>query len=118
MFRVFSDQEIQLWKDWTLSLVKKASTKPLDSFDSMVLLLKTLKGQQQGNEQHNAIEIMEAGKNKAHPISWWFTQDPAFFMAALSDVRNNLIVLMIQIAAFLLLNLLHHLTGWDKPLIT
>jgi hypothetical protein len=92
MFRVFSDQEIQLWKDWTLSLVKKASTKPLDSFDSMVLLLKTLKGQQQGNEQHNAIEIMEAGKNKAHPISWWFTQDPAFFMAALSDVRNNLIV--------------------------
>ena len=35
---------------------------------------------------------MEAGKNKAHPISWWFTQEPVFFMAALSDVRNNLIV--------------------------
>jgi hypothetical protein len=92
MFRVFTDDEIQLWKDWTMSLVKKPSIKPLDSFDAMKLLITTLKNQQNGTGQHQAIEIREAGSTKAHPISWFFTQDPLVFMAALSDPNNNLIV--------------------------
>ena len=92
MFRVFTNDEIQLWKDWTLSLVKKKSEKPIDSFDAMKLLITTLNNQQQGSGQHKAMEIKESGNDTAHPIAWWFTQDPVFFMQALSDENNNLIV--------------------------
>lgn len=92
MFRVFTDDEIQLWKDWTMSLVKKPSVKPVDSYDAMILLIQTLKNQQTGAAQHQAIEIKGAGRDTAHPISWWFTQSPVSFMAALCDPQNKLIV--------------------------
>jgi hypothetical protein len=91
MFRVFTEQEIRLWKDWANSLVATPNPVPVNSVDSMISLIKTLKNQQTGNAQHKAIQLLQPDTDSGHPISWWFNQDPVEFMAALRYKKNNLI---------------------------
>jgi len=92
MFRVFTDDEKQLWKDWTMSLLDKPKPVSVKSFEAMKMLIETLKDQQTGTPQHMAMEIKQPGTDVGYPISWWFDQPAEDFMKALIYEKNNLIV--------------------------
>lgn len=92
MFRVFTDPEIQLWKDWTNSLVPQTGIPVVNSVDAMIKLVNTLKNQQAGNAQHKVMQLLQPGTDTPHPISWWFTQPPLEFMAALRYGKNGFII--------------------------
>jgi hypothetical protein len=92
MYRVFTDDEKQLWKDWTMSLVEQPKPTPVNPYEAMVKLIQTLKGRQAGNPEHAAIEIKQPGTDIGHTISWWFDQPAEAFMEALAYEKNKLIV--------------------------
>lgn len=99
MFRVFTDDEKQLWKDWTLSLASPPPPPPLPSpppplvaYHNMDQVITVLRNQQTGSAQHHAMMLRQPGTDEAHPISWWFEQPNADFMAALAYPANGLIV--------------------------
>ncbi|QAU45676.1 LodA/GoxA family CTQ-dependent oxidase [Bradyrhizobium guangzhouense] len=93
MFRVFTDDEIDLLRDYTLSLAgapKPPPPKGLPPAAAMEAVIKQLKPQQIGAVGHTANSLTDES-GVAHTIAWWFDQPPAAFMAALASSRNNVI---------------------------
>jgi hypothetical protein len=93
MFRVFTDDEIDLLRDYTLSLAggpKPPPPKGLPPAAAMEAMIKQLKPQQTGTPGHTANSLTDES-GVAHTIAWWFDQPPAAFMTALASPRNNMI---------------------------
>ncbi|MBC9877319.1 hypothetical protein G8O24_08160 [Bradyrhizobium sp. INPA01-394B] len=93
MFRVFTDDEIDLLRDYTRSLAGAAKPPPpkgLPPAAAMEAVIKQLKPQQVGAAGHAAHSLADES-GVAHTIAWWFDQPPAAFMAALASPRNNMI---------------------------
>jgi len=90
MFRIFTPDEIQLWKDWTTSLAveKPDPTKPRTPAENMIALITTLKQQQMGNKDHNNIRINGAD-GVSRSIADWFDEEPVTFMHALANEENG-----------------------------
>lgn len=93
MFRVFTDDEIQLLADYTNSLGKpQQPTQPAVSpARAMAALIDQLRPVQQGVAGHAANTLMDA-QGVAHSIAWWFNQPTRDFMQALILPANGVIV--------------------------
>jgi hypothetical protein len=89
MYKVFTDEEIKLWKDYVRSLT---STTRKESGQAMLLLVNNL--------QHNSALIesgfdlsitgidLNTGNKVTRPISWWINQNqPGAFLQALASSK-------------------------------
>lgn len=92
MFRIFTDDEIQLWKDWTNSLgITKLLPKQMSPEKNMIEMIKVLNLQQIGNKQHQNISLK--GKDGVErSIAEWFQGNAKDFMGALVNEENGWVV--------------------------
>ena len=94
MFRVFTDEEIALWRDYTNALGSPPSAKPQPAKPpamAMAELIDALRDAQQNAMGHQDNMLMDAG-GVAHTVSWWFQQPTRSFMAALALPANTMFV--------------------------
>jgi hypothetical protein len=98
MYKVFTEDEIKLWADWTRSLVGGAP-KPSepDVGNAMVKLIETMRGRQQGNPGHQGNQLTgpdpaNANRSVTQPVEWWFQQPATAFMAALANEQNGWVI--------------------------
>ncbi|HEX4423731.1 MAG TPA: LodA/GoxA family CTQ-dependent oxidase, partial [Kofleriaceae bacterium] len=103
MYRVFTDEERQLWADYTNSLAAAsqpggkpgpAPNPPMPSTDparGMAAVIDLLRSQQAGQPAHQT-SLLAGPDGTAHPVAWWFTQPTRAFMTALTDPANGWIV--------------------------
>jgi hypothetical protein len=93
MFRVFTDDEIDLLRKYTLSLSSPptpATPKGLPPAAAMEAVIDQLKPRQVGTAGHTAHSLKdEAGVD--HTVAWWFDQPPRAFMQALASPANGFI---------------------------
>lgn len=103
MYRVFTDDELQLWADYTRSLVNPSPAPPkppvtpqppsppsgpgLDPARAMAQVIDLLRPQQQGAAGHQHETLVDAD-GASHNVAWWFTQPTRDFMAALASASN------------------------------
>ena len=93
MFRVFTDDEIQLWADYTNSLahpVPPPPPPPPSPARAMATVVDQLRPIQQGTAGH--VQNFMADRNgMVHTIDWWFQQPTRSLMGALRSPNNGLI---------------------------
>lgn len=93
MFRVFTDDEISLWADYTAALGTQPAPPPppLSAARAMEALVDQLRPVQQGNAGHDSA-MMADTNGQVHTMSWWFGQPARALMAALAAPENGLVV--------------------------
>jgi len=97
MYKVFSDAEIAVWREWAESLTAGESTPaaPADGpAERMRLLVDTMRSRQEREAAHRGETL--AGPDPAdpagrvtQPVAWWFQQPAAALMAALASKENG-----------------------------
>ncbi|MDB5295488.1 MAG: Lysine-epsilon oxidase [Phycisphaerales bacterium] len=99
MYKVFSADEIELWKQWVRSLAQDVSPAPAPGpADAMVALIEYFKTRQEGNLAHEQLRLKgedpaTPGTVVEQPVAWWFAQNkPAALMRALASPGNGWIV--------------------------
>lgn len=91
MYRVFTDDEIALWRDYTNSLgdPQPPPPPPLPTpAQQMVNLVNGLRAMQRGSLGHEEGMLAD-DKGMAHSIAWWFEQPTDDFLRALGEPRNG-----------------------------
>jgi hypothetical protein len=95
MYKVFAQDEIKLWADWTRSLSQTPQQpgEP-DIGQAMVKLIETMRIRQQGTVGHQANQLTgpdpaDPNTMVTQPVAWWFQQPPVAFMTALSHEQNG-----------------------------
>lgn len=94
MFRVFTDDEISLWREYCNALASPPPDKPpvrVGAAQGMALLIEQFRPVQDGAPDH-AMNRLVDDKGEGRTIAEWFSRPPAEFMAALASPRNGLIV--------------------------
>ncbi|MET7572403.1 LodA/GoxA family CTQ-dependent oxidase [Streptomyces sp. NPDC005492] len=96
MYKVFSDEELELWREWTRSLTAPPPEPVLTPLKAMTLLVDALRDRQAGNPAHTKVFL--AGPDPADPertrtesVAWWFTQPTGALLAALAHPDNDLV---------------------------
>ncbi|MDB5071776.1 MAG: Lysine-epsilon oxidase, partial [Candidatus Eremiobacteraeota bacterium] len=95
MFKVFTDEEIQLWMDWTRSLAHSDGHAEKSIAELMVDAVTMLKGRQYGERMHESAFLAGADENGARvvrSVTEWLEGDPLHFLNALRNPENNLIL--------------------------
>jgi hypothetical protein len=94
MYRVFTDDEITLWQNYTNSLVQPQSAPPQPPLPpasrQMADLVDALRVAQRGSIGHQQGLLADAN-GVAHSISWWFERPTLDFLRALAEPRNGYI---------------------------
>lgn len=95
MFRVFTDDEIQLWAAFAASLAQPPApptppTPPLPSAQAMAAVIDQLRPIQRGAAGHATNRLADAD-GVVHPIEWWFEQPTRDLMSALASPTNDVI---------------------------
>lgn len=93
MYRVFTDDEIQLWEDFTNSLahpVPPPPPPPVSPARAMMLVVDQLRPVQQGVAGH-VQNFMQDEHGVAQTIDWWFQQPTRALLSALASPRNELV---------------------------
>jgi hypothetical protein len=102
MFRIFSDPELETWREWIRSLGSSApkTGKPLPRTiaEQMAHLVDTMRPRQHSAAAHKGAKLVgddpeSPGHLRKEPVSWWFEQPASVLMAALAHPENNWIVL-------------------------
>lgn len=94
MYRVFTDDEIQLWMDYTNSLAHPEPPPPPgppSPARAMAAVVDQLRPIQAGTAGHVENVIVDAD-GVAHPVAWWFGQPTRSLLIALSAPENALVV--------------------------
>ncbi|HTU45743.1 MAG TPA: LodA/GoxA family CTQ-dependent oxidase [Bryobacteraceae bacterium] len=93
MYRVFTDDEIQLWADYTNSMGKVPPPVPpvISPARAMAALIDQLRPVQRGVLGHQQ-SVMADAKGEVHTMAWWFEQPTRAIMEALILPLNGLIV--------------------------
>ncbi|NHZ81201.1 hypothetical protein F2P44_18250 [Massilia sp. CCM 8695] len=94
MYRVFTDDEITLWADYTAALAHPApppAPPPLPPAFAMAALVEQLRPVQRGVAGH-ATGMMADPHGVIHSMAWWFEQSTRDLMAALASPVNGLVV--------------------------
>ncbi len=94
MFRVFTDEEIALWANYTASLAAPVPPLPPPSVSparAMSLLIEQLRPVQLGISGHDR-NMMADLAGTVHTLSWWFKQPTNAFMQALAAPINELVI--------------------------
>jgi hypothetical protein len=93
MFRVFTDEEIGIWEDWTRALADPGipSDPETDVAVLMARMVQTLRSRQQGTPGHAANLLTGAAPEGrvTKPVAWWFDQPVPVFLAVLADPANG-----------------------------
>ncbi|MEW2051687.1 LodA/GoxA family CTQ-dependent oxidase [Streptomyces sp. NPDC005476] len=96
MYKVFTDEELELWREWTRSLGAPPTSAELTPLEAMTLLVDALRRRQAGNAAHSAMRI--SGPDPAHPgrtrresVAWWFTQPTEALLAAVAHPDNGIV---------------------------
>jgi hypothetical protein len=99
MYRVFSDAEIAVWRDWSRSLAAptpapEPQPEPADPGARMIALIDTMRPVQNGADAHRAEKLK--GPDPKNPtkivtraVAWWFGQPARALMAALAREDNG-----------------------------
>lgn len=92
MYRVFTPQELDLWRSWTLSLGDERPVPPeRDAQANMIQLINVLRQRQEGVGAHKIMMLRDVGSTRDHSVAWWFNQPTPRFMRALRNPDNGLI---------------------------
>ncbi len=97
MYKVFNEDEIQIWHNWIVSLAEEPQPQhPIEVQVSM--LIDHLRSSGENEPAHEAFQLW--GPNPDHEgaeiqrsVTWWFAQPAPAFMKALSNAKSNMIVL-------------------------
>jgi len=110
MFMIFTDEEIDVWRDWVRALpaaaVEGLQVPPTPSAvvlegtpsaDRMVRLVETMRPRQEGVSAHAGIELTgpdpaDPGRTVTKPVAWWFGQPVPAFLRALASADSGWIV--------------------------
>jgi hypothetical protein len=99
MYKVFNDDELEIWKNWVVWLGRTTPPVPLESDPAklMAACIDLLRARQQGTPEHAQRTL--TGPDPANPkqtvtqsVAKWFGAPTGIFMAALSDPTNGWIV--------------------------
>jgi len=93
MYRVFTDDEIDLWRDYTNALGQPAPPPPppkVPSARAMQLLVDQLRPVQQGIAGH-VTNFMADLNGVVHSLAWWFQQPTRNLIQALASPVNDLV---------------------------
>ncbi|MEU9273013.1 LodA/GoxA family CTQ-dependent oxidase [Streptomyces sp. NPDC048251] len=96
MYKVFNDDELELWREWTRSLGTLLPPAELTPLEAMILLVDTLRRRQAGNAAHTAVVITgpdpaDPGRTRMESVAWWFTQPTGALLAAIAHSDNQLV---------------------------
>lgn len=108
MYKVFSDDEIELWRRWVVWLPGKSQPQPqpqppappppkpprVGIAQQMAALIAALKDVQLGTNAHKRYTLKgpdpaNPGQQVTQPVAWWFDQPIPSFMQALADPSNG-----------------------------
>jgi hypothetical protein len=106
MYKVFSDDEIELWRRWVVWLGANAKPVPAPAppapapvpggaiADQMAALVAALKDDQIGSGAHKRYTLKgpdpaNPGQQVTQAVAWWFDQSIPNFMQALADPANG-----------------------------
>lgn len=103
MFRVFSESELNTWREWIRSLGDSNSAprrpKPLPRSiaHQMADFVDTMRTRQRGAAAHKSAKLVgddpeNPGDLRSEPVSWWFKQPTSALMAALAHPQNDWVV--------------------------
>ncbi|WP_054813751.1 LodA/GoxA family CTQ-dependent oxidase [Nocardia arizonensis] len=93
MFRVFTDEEIRIWEDWTRSLADPHTpSEPETAVTAlMVRMVDTMRSRQRGAAGHRGIRLTGATPEGTitASVADWFDRPTPQLLAALADPRNG-----------------------------
>jgi hypothetical protein len=102
MYKVFTDAEIKLWRDWVRALGTGQQPQPddPDAAQAMVQLIQAMQFRQlstTGQTGHGQHQLTGPDPNNpqqtvTQPVAWWFQQAPASFMQALVNDPTGWVV--------------------------
>lgn len=98
MYKVFGDDELRVWRDWTAALTAVPPAPAPAAFPSspaqrMVRLVETMRERQQSALAHERAKLTGPDpdgldRRVTQPVSWWFGQPAAALLRALADQEN------------------------------
>lgn len=91
MYNIFTEEEIQLWIEWTMALAcddKPSPIKPISEL--MIDCIENLKTKQKNAKPHNKIKLKNGDIEKS--LSDWFEDSPITVMKVLANPINELII--------------------------
>jgi hypothetical protein len=91
MYRVFTDDEIALWEDYTNGLERGQPAAPMpepSAARQMADLVDALRVNQHGSLGHQEAMMLDLN-GVAHSMAWWFQQPTASFLSALGRPQNG-----------------------------
>ncbi|WP_328223442.1 LodA/GoxA family CTQ-dependent oxidase [Streptomyces sp. NBC_00310] len=96
MYKVFTDDELELWREWTRSLGAQPPPAELTPLEAMILLVDTLRRRQAGNTAHTNVVISgpdpaDPGRTRTESVAWWFAQPTGSLLAAIAHSDNRLV---------------------------
>ncbi|MFJ8016735.1 LodA/GoxA family CTQ-dependent oxidase [Streptomyces sp. NPDC096339] len=96
MYKVFTDAELDLWRQWTRSLTTPPTKPALSPLEAMTRLVDLLRSRQAGNSAHSNATITgpdpaEPGRTRTESVAWWFTQPAGALLAAIAHPNNGLV---------------------------
>jgi hypothetical protein len=107
MYKVFSDDEIELWRRWVVWLGSQAQPQPSPApptpapapggqtiAEQMAALIAALKDDQLGTSAHKRYTLKgpdpgNPSQQLTQPVAWWLDQPIPNFMQALADPGNG-----------------------------
>ncbi len=98
MYKVFTDAEIAVWREWADSLSPTSeapASAPGDTpAERMRLLVDTMRSRQEGEPAHRGETLAgpdptDLAGRVTQPVAWWFQQPAAALMAALASKENG-----------------------------
>jgi hypothetical protein len=94
MYRVFTDEELDLWADWCRSLGQPEPPKPpeRDHYAEMVRVVEILRNRQTQAQAHQSMTLKKPGTEEEHSVAWWFEQPTRDLLEALASPDNGWIV--------------------------
>jgi hypothetical protein len=103
MYRIFTEGELDTWREWVRSLsatdvsTPAASSPEATVADRMAQLIDDMRPLQQGEAAHRGPTLTgdnpeSPGAQRKEPLAWWFDQPTAVLMATLARPDNGWVV--------------------------
>lgn len=98
MYKVFTDEELALWSEWTVWLGRGGGNTPVETDPAklMAACIDHFRLQQQGEVEHDLVVLTgldpaHTGQTISQSISAWFKEPTQALMVVLADPQNKLI---------------------------
>ncbi|MFG1935159.1 iron-containing redox enzyme family protein [Mycobacterium sp. NPDC048908] len=103
MYRIFTDAELNTWREWVRALSPKAPAPPAPPrspapiAERMRSLIDGLRDRQHGVAAHAAATLTgddprSSGQQTTQPVAWWFDLPATALMAALARAESGWVV--------------------------